>query len=142
MTYKEREELYKSKQEAWKSKIKSEPNKWKRFWKWIWFFIAFPWVWTWQNIQDWRTAVIFVICFLVISSEVWVPYLIYFITKNAWWLGIGSACWLFWLGPGTPFMLLCVACTAGVKAIFNKLISRKERNNEQRRDFKNKKGNR
>jgi len=58
--------------------------------------------------------VLFIIVNIVMSSEVWIPYLVYFITKNTWWLGIGSACWLFWLGPGTPFIPLCIAITLGI----------------------------
>lgn len=62
---------------------------------------------------------------LVVSSEVWVCYLIYWLTGNAWFLGIGSACWLFWLGPGTPFTVLCVAITIGIKAILNAITTKK-----------------
>ena len=69
------EEQYKSKQNEWKSHIKSEPKKIKRFWKWIFYWTVFPFVWIWVNIRDWRTALIFVIVFLLVSSEVWVPYL-------------------------------------------------------------------
>lgn len=119
--YKEKEALYLQKQTEWKNKIKAEPNKFKRFWKRVWYLIAFPWKWIFLNIQDPITALIFVICFLLISSEVWVPYLVFFITRNAWWLGIGSACWIFWLGPGTPFLLIVIGCTASVKALFNKI---------------------
>ena len=121
MAVKDIEKQYKEQQEAWKAKIKAEPNKAKRFGQWLWYWFAFPWVWIWANIRDWRTAVIFVITFIVLSSEVWLPYLIYFINGSLWWLGIGSACWLFWLGPGTPFLALCIAITIGIKAIFNKI---------------------
>ena len=113
-------ESYNQKQTEWKAKIRQEPKKLKRFFKWVWYLIAFPWVWVFYNIRDWRTAVIFVITFLVLSSEVWVPYLLGFIFHNNWLLGVGSACWLFWLGPGTPFMVICIMCTIGVKSLFNK----------------------
>ena len=114
-------ENYKAKQEEWKDKIRKKGNHW---YSWLWYLVAFPFVWLFYNIRDWRTAVIFVITFLVVSSEVWAMYLLYFITKNAWFLGIGSACWVFWLGPGTPFLPLCIGITIGIKSIFNKINKR------------------
>ena len=116
---------YNKKQLAWKTKIRVETNKWKRFWKWIWYFIAFPWVWVFYNIRDWRTAVIFVIVFITLSSEVWVPYLLGLILNNNWLIGVGTACWLFWLGPGTPFMVICIIVTIGVKTLWNKITGKK-----------------
>lgn len=112
---------YENRQKAWKAHIKFEPNKFRRFWKWVWYLIAFPWVWTFYNIRDWRTAVIFVITFLVLSSEVWVPYLLGVIFHSSWLIGVGTACWLFWLGPGTPFMVICIMVTIAVKGLFNKI---------------------
>lgn len=123
---KELEKQFAEAQKEQKNKIREEPNKWKRFWKWIWYLIVFPWKWIWINIRDWRTAVIFIIVLLVVSSEVWIPYIIWFITKNGWWLGIGSACWLFWLGPGTPFLVICIGLTILIKGLFNKIKARKE----------------
>lgn len=117
-------EDYENKQLAWKAHIRFETNKWKRFWKWIWYFIAFPWVWVFYNIRDWRTAVVFSIVFLVLSSEVWVPYLLGIILSNSWLIGVGTACWLFWLGPGTPFMVICIILTIGVKSLWNKITKK------------------
>lgn len=128
--FKELEDTYKAKQEEEKTKIRQEPNKHKRFWKWVWYYIIFPFKWVWVNIRDWRTALIFGITFLVVSSEVWVPYLIGFIcysneTLRNTMFGVGSACRLFWLGPGTPFMIIVIGITIGVKGIFNKIKERK-----------------
>lgn len=124
------EQDYKNKQLAWKTHIRMEPKKSKRFWMWVWYLIAFPFVWIFHNIKDWRTAVIFVIVFLIVSSEVWVPYLIAIITWGSdlskWMLGIASACWLFWLGPGTPFLVICISLTIGIKALYNKIKNRKK----------------
>lgn len=119
------EQDYKNKQLAWKTSIRMKPTKWKRFLAWIWYFIAFPWVWIFHNIKDWRTAVIFIIVCAVVSSEVWVPYLLAFIFwYNEPWrialLSFASACWIFWLGPGTPFLVICISLTIGIKALFNK----------------------
>lgn len=113
-------EDYNKQQLAWKTHIRLEPSKKKKFWMWIWYFIAFPFVWIWANIRDWRTALIFGIVFLVLSSEVWVPYLIGIILHNAWFLSVGTACWLFWLGPGTPFLVIVITVTIFIKSLFNK----------------------
>ena len=126
MSFKDLEQQYKKKQLAWKTHIRMKPTKWKRFWGWVWYLIAFPWVWIITNIRDWRTAVIFVTVFVVLSIEVWLPYLLSLIfwsneTARNTLIGVGSACWLFWAGPGTPFLLICIFVTIGVKGIFNKI---------------------
>lgn len=119
--FKEVEQKYKESQDEWKAKIRLEPNKFKRFWKWVWFYTAFPWKWLWVNIRDWRTAVIFIIVVLVVGSEVWVPLVLGWIFNNAWLLGIAATCELFWLGPGTPFIVICIVITIAIKGVFNKL---------------------
>lgn len=119
-------EDYENRRLAWKAHIRFETNKWKRFWKWVWYLIAFPWVWVFYNIRDWRTAVVFGAVFLVLSSEVWVPYLLGVIFSNAWLIGVGTACWLFWLGPGTPFMVICIIVTIGVKSLWNKITKKNQ----------------
>lgn len=121
---KEIEQEYELKQKERKAKIKEEPNRFKRFWKYIWFYISFPFIWLFYNIRDWHTLVIFIIVMLVIGSEVWVPYLLAFITRGTefskWMVGVGSACWIFWLGPFTPFLPLCIVITIGIKTGINK----------------------
>ena len=77
-----------------------------------------------NSLKDKTNIIIFIIVFLVLSSEVWVMYLLYFITNNVWFLGIGSACWAFWLAPFTPFLPLCIAITFGVRKLYNKLTKR------------------
>ena len=39
---------------------------------------------------------------------------------------VGSACWLFWLGPGTPFLVICIALTIGIKGLFNRIKEKKK----------------
>ena len=95
----------------------------------IWGIITAPFKWIWNECKDIKTLIIFIIVFLVLSSEVWLFYLLGFIFQNNWFIGIASACWLFWLGPGTPFIPLCIGFTALVKSIFNK-ITKKENNDE------------
>lgn len=40
-------------------------------------------------------------------------------------MSVGSACWLFWAGPGTPFLVICIVITIGVKGLFNKVKEKK-----------------
>lgn len=100
MKLKELEQQYKEKQDVWKNKIKSEPNKFKRFWKWVWFLIAFPFVWLFYNCRDYRTFICIIISLLLWSSSVWGFYLAALIcgwtTDVAKWLiGIGSSVWVW-----------------------------------------------
>lgn len=125
-SFKELEVEFKEKQSLEKQKIKEVPNKAKRMLYWGLYLCVFPFKWLWVNIRDYRTAIIFVIVFIVVSSEVWVPYLIGVICwanepVRISMFSVGSACWLFWLGPGTPFLVICIGLTIGVKALFNKI---------------------
>lgn len=122
---KEIEQEYETKQKERKEKIRQEPNKAKRFFKLIWFYISFPFVWLFYNIRDRHTLVIFIIVMLVVGCEVWIPYLlgVIFYSNEAFRItmfSVGSACWLFWLGPFTPFMPLCIVITIGIKTGINK----------------------
>lgn len=97
---KQKQEEYEQKQKLIKEQIKSEP---KHFWKLVWFYFKKPFVWLKDNIKDWKTFLIFGIVFLVVSCEVWIPYLLGFITWGTdfskWCFSIGSACLLFWWLP-------------------------------------------
>jgi len=119
---------YNKKQTAWKIHIRFKQTKWQRFWGWVWYLIAFPWVWLLYNIRDWRTAIIFAIVLLVYSGSVWGFYLAALFcgwnTTEAGrvLIGIGSSVWAWWLSPvGSPFILLCTFTTMGVKVLFDKL---------------------
>lgn len=135
-SYKDIENQYKQKEKEEKEKIKSEPNKWKRFWKWVLFILVFPFKWIWVNIRDLKTAIIFIIVFLVLASEVWVPYLLglIFINVRAALWSFGTLCWAFWLGPGTPFLPLCIGTTIGIKALFNKIITNRASKKETQKN--------
>jgi hypothetical protein len=106
-------------------------SKWKWFWAKVWFLMSWPFRWLWAECHDWRFLVIFIIVFVVMSSEVWVCYLLGFIFKDTAFgktmLGVASACWLFWLGPGTPFMPICIGITVGIKALFDKIKSKRRK---------------
>lgn len=127
------EEQYKKKQLEWKTHIRLESNKFKRFWKWVWYLIAFPFVWLFYNVRDWRSAICILISLLLWSSSVWGFYLAALCCGwkstevGAWLFGIGSAVWVWWASPvGSPFILLVTMTGIGFKAIFDKLKGRKK----------------
>lgn len=93
--------------------------------RWLWNKIVSVWKWVWKQLKDWHNLVIFVIVFLVVSCEVWVPYLLGVITGDGYWFAIGSACWAFWLAPFTPFLPLCIAITLGIRKLWDKIKERR-----------------
>jgi len=122
MTLKELEQQYNEQANKRKEKIRQEPNKFKRFWKWVWYLICFPFVWLFYNIRDWRSLICLIISLLLWSSSVWVFYLLYYLTGNQWFLGIGTAVWVWWLSPfGSPFIFLSTLTAIGIKSILNKI---------------------
>ena len=98
------------KKEPLKQKIK---NLFINLWKWVKRELKDPW-----------TFITFIIVCIVVSSEVWVMYLLYIITWNEWFLGIATTLWGIWLLPGIGFIPICLAITVGIKAIINKIRSK------------------
>lgn len=68
---------------------------------------------------------------MILSCEIWVPYLLGIITGNNWWYAIGSTCWVFWLGPGTPFTLIAITITITIKKIFIKIKNKNKGDNNE-----------
>ena len=124
-----KQKAYEEKERLAKEKIKAEPKSFKKFWDYVIYYTLKPIYWAKENIKDWRTAIIFIIVMAVMSSEVWVFYLLGVISWGSefskWCLGVASACWLFWLGPFTPFLPLCIIITAFIKGIVNKIRFKK-----------------
>ena len=127
----ELEKEYKQHQTLWKMKIRLDTNKFRRFWKWVWYLIAFPFVWLFYNVRDWHSLICVLISFLLWSASVWGWYLAAAIcgwTTDAakWLLGIGSAVWVWWISPvGSPFILLVTFTSIGIKALYNKIRDKK-----------------
>ena len=103
----------------------------RKFWQTIWKWIKAPFIWIKDNIKDWRTGVIFAIVLIVVTSTVWIPLLIGIITQNSVFYGIASGVFIWWQLPGSPFFILCIGITMGIKAIFNKLRRKREDKNKQ-----------
>ena len=124
-----KEKAYQERQKVKLTKIKAEPKSFAKFWDFVCFYAMKPFYWAKENIKDWRTAVIFLIVMAVMSSEVWVFYLLGVISWGSefskWCFGIASTCWLFWLAPFTPFLPLCILITAFIKGIVNKIRFKK-----------------
>lgn len=115
------QEAYTAQANARKDKIRQDPSKFRRFWRWVLYLICFPWIWLFYNIRDWRSAVCIVISLLLWSSSVWIFYLLYYITRNNWFMITGTAVWMWWLSPvGSPFIILVTATAIGLKALVNK----------------------
>ena len=122
---------YKEKRKAKWQEIKGEPNRWKRFWKQVWFLISFAFVWCWQELKDWRTLVIFVCVQLVVGVEVWLPLILGLIFNNKYLLAFAGTCEAFWVAPFTPFLPLCIVITIGIKSLIDKRKSKKNEKNEK-----------
>ena len=106
------------------------------FFKWLKKKLVATFKWTWKQLKDKTNLIIYIIVNIVVSSEVWVPYLLAVITGNKWWWGIGSACWAFWIGPFTPFTAICIGITVGVRKIYDKLKERRKKKKEMKDDDK------
>lgn len=93
----------------------------------LWGRLKAFFVWLFKQLRDKTNIVIFFSVFLVLSCEVWIPYLIAIITGIEWWWAVGSACLAFWLAPFTPFVPLCLALTAAVRKIYDKIKNKKDK---------------
>lgn len=98
----------------------------KKLLKWLLDINVRFYKWLWGELKDWRTLVLFIIVFLAVSCEIWVPALLSIITRNGWWLTVSGTCLAFWLGPFTPFWGICVGITLGIKALWKRLTKRKK----------------
>ena len=91
----------------------------------LWGRLKAFFVWLFKQLKDKTNIVIFFSVFLVLSYEVWIPYLIAIITGIEWWWAVGSACRAFRLASFTPFVPLCLALTAAVRKIYDKIKNKK-----------------
>ena len=77
--------------------------------------------WIWQECKDWRTIVLLSVVILIVYSPVWGGYLLFWIFRWKWALILATACLAFWAGPFSPFFVLCVSITLGLKKLFRRL---------------------
>lgn len=62
-------------------------------------------------------------------SPVWGGYLLHWLFDIKEASVVATAYLAFWAGPFTPFFPMCIAITLGIKRFFEKLKSRKDKNN-------------
>lgn len=115
---------FKEKQDQKKQKIKAIPSRWKRFWAWVWYWISFVWIYAFKVLKDPFNLLIFAIVTIIYSGSVWGFYLAALLCgwnateQGKWLIGIGTSVWAWWLSPaGSPFILLCVFTTLGVRTL-------------------------
>lgn len=101
-----------------------------RLWRRIKAFV----LWLLKTLGDRTNICIFLAVCAVVSSEVWVPYLLAVLTGNQWWWAVGSACWAFWLAPFTPFIPLCIVVTAAVRKITDRIRKKKKEKRRKTED--------
>lgn len=82
------------------------------------------WQWLKRNLTDRTTRWVFIIVYLIMSFPVWGFYLLGFIFQNKWLLGIASTILAIILGPGTPFLPLCLGISVGIIALIRRFKKR------------------
>ena len=81
----------------------------KKFFKWIF-----------NNIKDKRTRRIFYIVYLVMTSPIWICYIVGILSKSMLLIGIASGVLAFWSMPFTPLLAICLALTLTIKKLIYK----------------------
>ena len=77
--------------------------------------------WVWSECKDWHTLVLFAIVVVLMYAPVWLGYILYFVFKSKWAMGVASAYLVFWAGPFTPYFPLCIAITLSLKKLIEKI---------------------
>jgi len=134
---------YERSQKERKERIKAIPSFWRRLWARIVFWLLFPWRWCWANFRDPMTMIVFCVWLTLLSSEVWVSYLMALMTwgteASKWWLAVANSCWIWWLlpMPESNFMIYCIGLTILTKSIINRI---KEGKHGRKKDIGEDKG--
>ena len=68
-----------------------------------------------KELKDRRTILIFICVVIIMYIPVWGGYLLYWIFKWKWCIGMATMYAIFWAGPFTPFFPLCIAITFFIK---------------------------
>lgn len=73
-------------------------------------------------------------CFDV--CPVWLGYILYFVFKSKWAMGVASAYLVFWAGPFTPYFPLCIAITLSLKKLIEKIKGRGDKTSDDNKESK------
>lgn len=79
-----------------------------------------------ENLKEKLTFIIFIIVFLVISSPIYLGYILGFITKNTWFYGIATTFLALWMGPGTPIFIIILVLTLSIRKIIKLIFNNKK----------------
>lgn len=73
------------------------------------------------QLKDKTNLFIFLIILLIMSSGVWLLFLLGMAFDSKALMAAAAAYWAFWAGPMTPFFPLCVAIAIGIRKLLDKL---------------------
>ncbi len=76
--------------------------------------------WIWQECKDWHTVVLLLAVITVVYSPVWLGYILFWVFDWSWAGIVATAMLAFWAGPFSPFFVLCISITLGIKRLFEK----------------------
>ena len=75
------------------------------------------------NLKDKLTFIIFIIVLIIFSSPITLGYIFGIIFENAWLLGIATTFLALWIGPGTPFFVLILIITIGIRNLIRYIFN-------------------
>lgn len=84
-------------------------EKTKNFFKWIW-----------HECKDKRTIALLILVITIVYSPVWLGYILHWVFGWSWAGIVATAMLAFWAGPFSPFFVLCISITLGIKRLFEK----------------------
>lgn len=99
-------------------KLKKQLHKLKR--KLIRFIM-----WIIRECKNWQTILLLLIVATVIQIPTWGGFLLYITLGWQWALAVATVAAIFWAGPFSPFWIVCVTITLGIKRLFRKMLQYK-----------------
>lgn len=76
--------------------------------------------WIWQECKDGRTLALLLIVITIVYSPVWLGYILHWVFGWSWAGIVATAMLAFWAGPFSPFFVLCISITLGIKRLFER----------------------
>ncbi len=76
--------------------------------------------WIWHECKDGRTLALLLVVITVVYSPVWLGYILHWVFGWSWAVIVATAMLAFWAGPFSPFFVLCISITLGIKRLFEK----------------------
>ena len=76
--------------------------------------------WIWQECKDKRTIALLILVIVVVYSPVWLGYIMHWVFGWNWAGIVATAMLAFWAGPFSPFFVICISITLGIKRLFEK----------------------